>query len=58
MCNFVGLPAGTLPREHILKPMLLEGLQQIDTVLTAHSQDLNPVTIEFEIAEGATEHTF
>ena len=49
MCNLAGLPAGTAPREDILKRVMPEGLRQIEIVLQAHAQDTEPFSIEFEI---------
>lgn len=49
MCHLAGLPAGTPPRDDILRRIMPDGLKQIDLVLEEHAADTDTFAIEFEV---------
>ena len=57
MCNLVGLPPRTPPREDILRRIMPEGLEQIELLLEAHRGDHESFVIEFEVRRRGDECT-
>ena len=49
MSEIAGLPAGTAPREDILRRIMPSGLEQIEMVLETHVGDKEVFAIEFEV---------